>query len=148
MEFYLVRLSYTADAWQQLIASPTSLDERLAPVRRLIKELGGSLPTFHFFDTPHSKSTKTPPLCVPEKMATFGKHDLLTMIVFPTKEAAFAFNMAISAEPGLKTVDLMSIIPLEDAIAAMPLASRAVKAANYAAPGRKPPGSRAGGRRA
>lgn len=147
MEFYLVRLSYTADAWQDIIASTTNLDQRLEPVRRLLKELGGSLPTFHFFDKPHFECAETSPIVVHEKMVMLSECDLVTMLAFKTKEAAFAFNMAISAEPGLKLVDMMSIMPLEDVIAAMPVAQGAVQAANYSAPGRKPPGGRTGGRR-
>ncbi len=139
MEFYLVRLSYTAAAWQDLIANTASLDQRLAPVRRLIKHLRGSLATFHFYDAPYFDDAARPPVVVSHKMATLGEHDLVAILALPDKEAALAFNMAISAEPGLKVVDLVSIMPLEDAIAAMPLVRSAVQAANYAAPGRRLP---------
>jgi hypothetical protein len=70
-------------------------------------------------------------------MVMFGEHDLFAILAMPDKAAAQAHNMAISAEPGLKTVDLVSIMPLEDAIAAMPLAKGAVQAMGYVAPGRK-----------
>lgn len=139
MEFFLVRLSYTAAAWQDLIDTTTSLDQRLAPVRRLIKHLGGSLANFHFYDGPHFDSADHPPTIVHGKMAMFGEHDLLAMVAFPHKGAVQAFNMAIMAEPGLKIVDLTAMIPLEEAIAAMPVAKGAVQAAAYVAPGRKIP---------
>lgn len=139
MEFYLVRLSYTPAAWQQLIDSTTSLDQRLAPVRRLIKHLRGSLASFHFYDTPHFQEDGKPAVVVNHKMVMFGEHDLLAMLAVPDKAAAQAFRMAISAEPGLKAVDLVSIMPLEDVIAAMPLAKSAVAATGYAAPGRHTP---------
>ena len=48
-----------------------------------------------------------------------AEYDLLAVAV-PNKAAAQAFNMAISSEPGIKKVDLTSIIPLEDTIAASP----------------------------
>ncbi len=139
MEFFLVRLSYTPAAWQDLIDSTTSLDQRLAPVRRLIRHLGGSLANFHFYDAPHFDDAARPPVVVHGKMALFGEHDLLAMVAFPHKEAVQAFNMAIMAEPGLKVVDLTAMMPLADAIAAMPVAKSAVQAAGYAAPGRKTP---------
>jgi uncharacterized protein with GYD domain len=139
MEFYLVRLTYTAAAWQELLDNTTNLDQRLAPVRRLIKHLGGSLATFHFYETAHYADPATPPFVVHEKMAMFGEHNLLAILAMPDKAAAQAFNMAISAEPGLKVVDLVSIMPLEDAIAAMPVAKNAVQATRYAAPGRTVP---------
>jgi uncharacterized protein with GYD domain len=137
MEFYLVRLSYTAVAWKDLIDSTTSLDQRLAPVRRLIKHLGGSLATFQFYDAPNFDDANRPPITVSDKMVMFGEHDLLAILAMPNKAAAQAFNMAISAEPGLKAVDLTSIMPLADAIAAMPLAKSAVEEAGYTAPGRR-----------
>ncbi len=139
MEFYLIRLSYTPAAWQDLIDSTTSLDQRLAPVRRLIKHLRGSLASFHFYDAPHFHEDGKAPVVVSHKMAMFGENDLLAMLAVPDKAAAQAFKMAISAEPGLKAVDLVSLMPLEDVIAAMPLAKGAVQATGYAAPGRKTP---------
>jgi uncharacterized protein with GYD domain len=139
MEFYLVRLSYTADAWHDLISSTTSLDQRLAPVRSLINHLGGSLATFHFFDAPHFSSAAKPPVVVTDKFAMMGEHDLLTILAVPDKSIAQAFNMIISAEPGLKTVDLISMMPLADAIAVMPTAKAAIQATGYLAPGRKRP---------
>src|SRR5580698_7740178 len=90
-------------------------DQRLAPVRRLIKHLRGSLVTFHFYDASHFDDANRPPFVVRHKMVMFGEHDLFAILAMPDKAAAQAHNMAISAEPGLKTVDLVSIMPLEDA---------------------------------
>jgi uncharacterized protein with GYD domain len=72
-------------------------------------------------------------------MVMLAEHDLLAILALPDKAAAQAFNMAISSEPGLKTVDLVSITPLEDTIAALPLARTAIQATGYAAPGRGAP---------
>ena len=138
MEFYLVRLSYTAAAWGELIEASPSLDERLDPVRGLIRHLGGSLASFHFDDYPDTGGSDAlrvfPPW--PPKFVLFGEHDLFAVVVFPDKTAAMAFNMTVSAEPGLKTLDLISVMPFEDAIAALPRAKQALKETNYAAPGR------------
>jgi uncharacterized protein with GYD domain len=139
MEYYLVRLSYTPAGWKELIDQTTSLDQRLDPVRRLIKHLRGSLAAFHFYHPPHYNDPNIPPIIVYEKMVMLAEHDLLAILALPDKAAAQAFNMAISSEPGIKTVDLVSITPLEDTIAALPLARAAVQATGYAAPGRGAP---------
>ena len=69
-------------------------------------------------------------------MVLLAEHDLLAILAVPDKAAAQAFNMAISSEPGIKKVDLTSIIPLEDTIAATTLAKGAIQGTNYRAPGR------------
>ncbi len=137
MEYYLVRFSYTAAAWKELLDNTRSLEQRLAPVRRLIKQFRGSLATFHFYEAPHFDDAEMPPVVVREKMVLFGEYDLLGVIAMPNKHVAQAFRMAISAEPGLKAVELLSMMPLEEAIAAMPDAQVAVQKSRYAAPGQR-----------
>ncbi len=139
MEYFLVRLAYTPAAWSDIIENTTSLDERLAPVRRLLRHLGGSLASFGFFDTEHSRSAAAPPHTVTDKFVMWSGHDLLTIIAMPDKEAAHAFNMAVSAEAGLKIVDLTPIVPMQDAVKAMVAAKAAVAQTGYAAPGRPRP---------
>ncbi len=138
MHYYLVRLTYTPAAWGDMIKSTTSLDQRLDPVRKLIRQLGGSLASYHFFDTPHFASAAAAAHVVTDKFAMFGEHDLLTILAVPDHATAQAFNMAVMAEPGLKTVDLTAMMPLNDAIGAMARAQAAVAATGYAAPGRTP----------
>jgi uncharacterized protein with GYD domain len=135
VEYYLVRLSYTPTAWRELIDQTTTLDQRLAPIRQLVKHLRGSLAAFHFYDPPYDDPA-TPPTVVQEKMAMLAEYDLLAILAVPDKAAAQVFNMAISSEPGVKKVDLTSIIPLKDTIAAMPLTKSAVQGTKYRAPGR------------
>jgi len=138
MEYYLVRLSYTPAAWQEMIEKTTSLDQRLEPVRKLIRHLGGSLASFSFFDSEHFAS-EADRHTVRDKFAMFGGHDLLTIVAMPNRGAVQAFNMAVSAEPGLKTVDLVPMMPLEEAVQAMAAAKSAVAATSYIAPGRNAP---------
>ena len=139
MEYFLVRLAYTPAAWSELIENTTSLDERLAPVRKLLRQLGGSLASFGFFDSEHSKSDASPPHTVADKFVMWSGHDLMTVMAMPHKEAAHAFNMAVSAEAGLKIVDLTPIVPMQDAIKAMATAKAAIAQTGYAAPGRAKP---------
>ncbi len=138
MEYYLVRLTYAPEAWGDLIASTTSLDQRLEPVRKLIRHFGGSLASYHFFDTPHFASSAATPHVVTDKFAMFGEHDLLTILAMPDRSTAQAFNMAIMAEPGLKTVELTAMMPLAEAVGSMAQAKAAVAATGYVAPGRTP----------
>lgn len=135
MEYYLVRLTYTPAAWTDLVASTTSLDERLEPVRKLLRHLGGSLATFNFFGSEHYRNDAHNH-DVRDKFAMFGGHDLLTIVAFPDRKAALAFNQAISAEAGLAVVDLTPMVPLQEAVEAMAVAKAAVAATGYAAPGR------------
>lgn len=136
MEYFLVRLAYTPAAWSEIIENTTDMNKRLTPVRDLLRHLGGSLASFGFFDTEHSRSKTVPPVVVSEKFVMWSGHDLLTIVAMPNKEAAHAFNMAISAEAGLKVVDLTPIVPMQDAIQAMVAAKAAVTETRYAAPGR------------
>ena len=139
MEYFLVRLAYTPAAWSEIIENTTNLDGRLAPVRKLLRHLGGSLASFGVFDTEHSKTDATPPHVVSDKFVMWSGHDLLTVVAMPDKEAAHAFNMAISAEAGLKVVDLTPIVPMQQAVQAMVAAKAAVAQTGYAAPGRAKP---------
>jgi uncharacterized protein with GYD domain len=139
MEYYLVRLSYTPAAWQDILDQTINLDQRLAPVRRLIKHLGGSLAEFHFFHPPHYDHPARSRFAVTDKFVSMGEQDLMTILAVPDKAAALAFDMAVSAEPGVKSIELVSIMPMEDAVAAMPLAKAAVQATGYSAPGRAKP---------
>ena len=138
MEFYLVRLTYTPAAWGDIIASTTSLDQRLEPVRKLIRQFGGSLASYRFFDTPHFATQAAPPFHVEDKFVMFGEFDLLTILAVPDRVAAQAFNMAVMAEPGLKAVELTCMMPMAEAIAAIAQARTAVAATGYTAPGRTP----------
>lgn len=139
MEYFLVRLAYTPAAWADMVENTTHMDERLAPVRQLIRHLGGSLASFGFFDTEHSQTDAAPPHVVRDKFVMWSGHDILTVLAMPDKEAAHAFNMAVSSEPGLKVVDLTPLVPLDHAVRAMATAKAAAKQTGYAAPGRPKP---------
>ena len=135
MEYFLVRLSYTPAAWQEIIDTTTSLDGRLEPVRKLLRHLGGSLASFGFFDTEHTGNAAAKHV-VRDKFVMWNGHDLLTVLAMPDKASAQAFNMAISAEAGLKLVDMTPMVPMEDAVKSMAAAKDAVARTGYAAPGR------------
>ncbi|HZS82233.1 MAG TPA: hypothetical protein VFA50_05150 [Stellaceae bacterium] len=135
MQYYLVRLSYTAAAWKELVEKTKSLDDRLDKVRRLIKQLGGSLANYHFFDDEHFAGAGERHIVV-HKFVPFGEHDILTILAMPDNVAARTFSMAVAAEDGVKTVELTPMISMEEGIGAMARAKAARSRASYAAPGR------------
>jgi uncharacterized protein with GYD domain len=139
MEHYLLRLTYSSAGWQDIISKAASFDQRMAPVRKLIVHLGGSFASFHFFDTPEYKDDpRKHVIC--DKFAMFGGYDLMAVLAMPDKHAAKAFSATLSAQPGIQTVDLVSLMPFEDAITSSVTTGKAAMAATgYAGPGSKPP---------
>ncbi|HTZ78908.1 MAG TPA: hypothetical protein VMC10_13410 [Stellaceae bacterium] len=134
MQYYLVRLSYTATAWQQLIDRTTSLDERLGSVRKLIAQLGGSLANFHFFDDQYFRGIAKRTV-VTHKFMPFGEHDIVTILALPDPIAARSFQMAVAAEDGVKGIELLPMISLEEGVKAMGVAKAARRKTAYVAPG-------------
>ena len=135
MQYYLIRLSYTAAAWKELTDKPTSLDDRLAQVVRLIRELGGSLANYHFFEGPHFDGAGQHHI-VTCKFVPFGRHDIVTILAMPDAVAARTFSMAVAAEDGVKEIEITPMISLAEGMEAMTRAKAARSRARYAAPGR------------
>jgi uncharacterized protein with GYD domain len=136
MQHYLVRLAYTAEAWQALLDAQAGLDERLDKVRRLVKELGGAFANYSFFDDPHfyDEEEKHVVIC---KFVPFGAHDIVCIIAMPDANAARAFQMAVSAEVGVRSIELTPMMPYEDAMKSMDMARNARVNTSYSAVGRK-----------
>lgn len=135
MEHYLLHLSYAAAGWQDIVNKAASFDQRLDPVRKLIAHLGGSFASFHFYDTPHFKNDARRHV-VTDKFAMFGNHDLMAVLAMPDKHAAQAFTIALSAQAGIQKVELVSMMPFEDAITTSVAAGKAaVAATRYLGPG-------------
>lgn len=139
MEHYLLRLSYTPAGWQDIVNKAATFDQRLEPVRKLIVNLGGSFASFHFYDAPHFQNASLRHV-VQDKFAVFGSQNLMAVLAMPDKNAAQAFTIALSAQAGIRDVDLVSMMPFEDAITTSVAACKAaVGAAGYAGPGPAPP---------
>jgi uncharacterized protein with GYD domain len=133
VEFYLIQLSYTAEAWRQQIEQTTSAPERLAAVKQLIAHLGGSLAHFHFFADEARPGQG--PIVVKDKLVGNGPDHIIAILAMPDHASATAFSLAVSAESGVKDVRLTHITPIEDAIASMAKANDARRQTSYAAPG-------------
>ncbi|HKM61660.1 MAG TPA: hypothetical protein VJY39_04135 [Acidisphaera sp.] len=128
MEHYLLHLSYTSSGWKDIIDKSATFDQRLESVRKLIAHLGGSFASFHFYDTPHFHDPAKKHV-VTDKFAMFGGHDLMAVLAMPTKQAAQAFTIALEAQPGIESIDLVSMMPFEEAITAAVAAGKAAVAA-------------------
>lgn len=135
MEYYLLRLSYSTSGWQHIRKQAATFDQRMDPVRKLIAHLGGSFATFGFYDRPPFQG-KTASHTVLDKFITFGTNDLMAVLAMPSKEAAHAFRVALSSQPGIETIELVAMMPFEDAItSARTLVDDAIAATGYAGPG-------------
>lgn len=141
MEFYLVHIGYTSEAWAEMLDKIPSLDQRLGAVRKLLAALGGSLATHRFYDLPHYAGNAKEPVVVTEKFASLGAHDVIALACFPDRAAATAFNAAVMAEPGIRSFELLPIMPLEEMLGTLGAAKQACTSAGYAVPGRQPPAS-------
>jgi hypothetical protein len=135
MEHYLLYISYTSAGWDDILKRAPSFDLRMQPVRDLIRHLGGSFASFHFYDTPHFRNDALRHTVL-DKFAIFGKHDLMAVLAMPDKNAAQAFTLALSAQSGIKYLRLISMMPFEDVITtSVGTINAAVRATNYAGPG-------------
>jgi hypothetical protein len=135
MEYYLLKLLYSAKGWKDIVDKAPTFNQRLGPVRDLIADLGGSFASFHFYEKePYRKEGQQH--VVSEKFAIFGRHDFLAVLAFPDHKSAQAFRIALSMQSGVKSVKLVSIIPFEDVIAdSVGKAKAAIAKSKYAGPG-------------
>jgi uncharacterized protein with GYD domain len=133
VHFYLIQLSYTADAWRQQIEQTRNAATRLAAVKQLIAHLGGSLAHYHFFADEGRTDQET--IVITDKFIGFGHDDIVAVMAMPDHASATAFSMAVSAESGVRDVRLTPITPIAEAIASMAKAHDARRQTSYSAPG-------------
>ena len=139
MEHYLLRLTYSTTGWDYIRSQAVSFDQRMEPVRKLIAHLGGSFASFHFYDTPHFKNESLQHVVL-DKFVTFGGNDLMAVLAMPDKNAAHAFRVALSAQPGITTIELVSMMPFEDAVTtSVAIGNKAIASTGYAGPGSAKP---------
>jgi uncharacterized protein with GYD domain len=93
MPFYLMRFSYTPDAWARLITQP---EDRRAVARSVVEHLGGTLHGFWY---------------------GFGEHDGYVLIEAPNNGAAAAFSVGIAARGSLRAAETTVLLTVEETIA-------------------------------
>jgi hypothetical protein len=69
------------------------------------------------------------------KFVGIGEDDIITIVALPNIQAASAFSMAVSAEIGVKSVQLTPLLPMTQAVDAMAMARDSRKKVGYSAPG-------------
>ena len=90
MPYYLMRFSYTAEAWARLIRKP---EDRRDVARAVIENLGGKLHGFWY---------------------GFGEHDGFVLIEAPTNVAAAAFSVGIAAGGALRSAETTPLLTVEE----------------------------------
>ncbi|MBR0913944.1 hypothetical protein [Bradyrhizobium japonicum] len=135
MEHYFLKLSYSTTGWKDIVQTAPTFDERLKPVRDLIASLGGSFASFHFYERAPYRNEQLQHVVL-EKFAIFGRDDLFAVLAFQERNSAQAFRIALSTQPGIKSVELVSIMPFEDVVAdSVGKAKKAITGSKYAGPG-------------
>jgi len=90
---YLMRFSYTPEAWARLIRTP---EDRREVARAVVESLGGKLHGFWY---------------------AFGEHDGYVLIEAPTNADAAAFSVGIAAGGALRSADTVPLLTVEETIA-------------------------------
>ena len=100
MSFYLMRFSYTPEAWARLIKKP---EDRRTVARAVVEKLGGKLHGFWY---------------------GFGVHDGYVVIEAPNNVSAAAFSVGISAGGSLRSAETTALLTVEETIEMLEKAQR------------------------
>ena len=92
MSFYLMRFSYTPEAWARLIKKP---EDRREAARAIVEKLGGKLHGFWY---------------------SFGQQDGFVLIEVPNNVSAAAFSVGISAGGALRSAETTVLLTVEETI--------------------------------
>lgn len=92
MSFYLMRFSYTPEAWGRLIKNP---EDRREVARGIVEKLGGKLHGFWY---------------------GFGDKDGFVLIEAPDNASAAAFSVGIAAGGSLRSAETTVLLTVEETI--------------------------------
>jgi len=92
MSFYLMRFSYTPEAWARLIKKP---EDRREVAQSIVEKLGGKLHGFWY---------------------GFGQHDGYVLIEAPNNVSAAAFSVGIAAGGSLSSAETTVLLTVEETI--------------------------------
>ena len=106
MPRYLIRVSYTPEAWATMVKNPQNRREAIRPV---IEALGGKLEAFYF---------------------AFGEEDAFIIADMPDNVSAAAVGMAATAGGAVKSYTTTVLVTVEESMEAM----RKAKDAAYRPP--------------
>ena len=92
MSFYLMRFSYTPEAWARLIKKP---EDRREVAQAIVEKLGGNLHGFWY---------------------SFGQQYGFVLIEAPNNVSAAAFSVGISAGGALRSAETTALLTVEETI--------------------------------
>lgn len=92
MSLYLMRFSYTPEAWARLIKNP---EDRREVAREVIEKLGGKLQGFWY---------------------SFGQQDGVLLVEAPNNISAAAFSVGISSAGSLASAETTVLLSVEETI--------------------------------
>jgi uncharacterized protein with GYD domain len=99
MPLFLVRFSYTPEAWKRLIENP---EDRRAPVAALVEAAGGKLHGFWY---------------------AFGEHDGYVVVEVPDNAAAAAVAITATAGGGIRSSAMTVLVTVEELLESLQRAS-------------------------
>ena len=99
MSIYLLEVSYTSEAWAEMVRNP---QDRARAVRDAVERLGGKVGSF---------------------WTSLGEYDLVGVISMPDSISAAAFGMAVSAGGACKAVKTTPLLTMNEGMEAMAKAS-------------------------
>ena len=98
MPHYLVRATYTKEAWAAQVSDPKDVRDRIVPV---IEKLGGTLEGYYY---------------------TFGEDDMIAIIQFDDAITAYGFGLAASSSAS--SFSMTPMMSVEEGMDAMKIASQ------------------------
>ena len=109
MSKYLIRFSYTPEAWAEMIRNPT---DRSAATRAVLEPVGGVLECFYY---------------------TFGEGDGFVVVEVPDSAAAAAAAIAVASTGSFRSLTTQELLDPAQMVAVLGTAGQAVGV--YARPG-------------
>lgn len=113
MSLYLMRFSYTPEAWARLIGKP---EDRRETARAVVEKLGGTLHGFWY---------------------GFGEHDGYVLIEAPDNVSAAAFSVGIASGGALRSAETTVLLTVEETISML----KKAQGIPYRVPGTGPTGT-------
>ena len=98
---YMYHVSYTDQAWSDLVKKPV---DRIEAIRPAVRKLGGKIETAYF---------------------TFGDYDLVVIVSMPDNVSAAAMSIAASAGGSIKSIKTTPLMTIREGMQAMRQAKKA-----------------------
>lgn len=98
---YMYQVSYTDQAWSDLVTKPV---DRIEAIRPAVRKLGGKIETAYF---------------------AFGDYDVVVIVSMPDNVSAAAMSIAASAGGSVKSIKTTPLMTIREGMQAMRQAKKA-----------------------